>query len=227
MQVLLFGNSHEPDGFNVFKHLYGRDSRVNLINFGTVNDCGILLGNESVSSPTTQLACDKRFAILDSDEFLKKLDVVVYNTHQGFDYVARDLWAVLEIIKKRHPSIKIIAIGSYLQTTTECASLYNTYRSYDACRRQEFVNYYNPEERVKSNVPQVATLDYLYISKYRLLCGDAGLAGCSVYANGEPAFYDQHHLSRGFAQYLGDRIAEVYGADLAKIGLPAPVDARP
>lgn len=222
VQVLLFGNSHEPDAFNAFHALYGDDPRVNLISFGTVNDCEIALGADSFSSPTAQLGCDKRFSILASDAFLGKLDVLVYNTHQGFDYVARDLWAVMERLKQRHPSIHIIAIGSYLQTNADCASLYNRYKTYDACRSKEFVNYYNPDEKVKSAIPQAGTLDYLYISKYALLCGDAGLAGCMVHADGEPAFYDQHHLSRGFAHHLGRRMAEVHADELAKAGLPVP-----
>jgi len=219
-QVLLFGNSHEPDAFNAFHHLYGHDQRVNLINFGTVNDCRVIIEAGRVSSPTPELGCDRRFSILDGDEFLRKLDVLVYNTHQGFDPVAAQLWEIMADLKVRKPSLRIVAIGSYLQTSSECASLYNRYRTYAACRRDEFVSYFNPDERSRTTVPQVATLEYLYVSKYSLLCGDAGLAGCATSANGEPAFYDQHHLSRGFAWHLGDRIAQVHGADLAEIGLP-------
>ena len=222
VQVLIFGNSHEPDAFNAFDEIYGKDPRVNLISFGTVNDCEVVLGDALYSSPTTQLACDKRFSTLNSDRFLQALDVVVYNTHQGFDPVARDLWRVLEILKKRNPSIKIMAIGSYLQTATECASLYNRYGTYDACRAPEAVNYFNPDERVNTTVPQVKTLDYVCVSKYELLCKEQKLQGCLVYANGEPAFYDQHHLSRGFARYLGQKLAEQRAAELIELGLPDP-----
>ena len=225
-QVLLFGNSHEPDAFNAFDEIYGKDSRVNLINFGTVNDCEVVLGANSISSTTSQLACDKRFAVLDSDRLIQALDVIVFNTHQGFDAVAGDLWKILEILKKRNPSLRIVAIGSYLQTSTDCASLYNRYGTYDACRRPEFVNYINVDEQAKSPIPQVHSLDYLYISKYALLCKDSALAGCAVEADGEPAFYDQHHLSWGFARYMGRRLAEVHAKDLAEVGLPVPVDGK-
>ncbi|MGH8424047.1 MAG: acyltransferase family protein, partial [Pseudomonas fluorescens] len=194
MQVLLFGNSHEPDAFNAFDEVYGKDPRVNLINFGTVNDCKLVLGKRTMSSPTPEQACDKRFSVLNSKQFVQDLDVVVFNTHMGFDAIAADLWKVLEILKQRNPSIRIVALGSYLQTSTDCASLYNQYRSFDACRRPEFVNYINMDERAKSPIPQVHSLDYLYISKYALLCEGGTLAGCAVEANGEPAFYDQHHL---------------------------------
>jgi peptidoglycan/LPS O-acetylase OafA/YrhL len=221
-QVLFFGNSHEPDAFNAFNHIYGKDQRVNLINFGTVNDCGMVLGSDSVSSPRRELACDGRFRTLNDDAFLKKVDIVVYNTHQGFDFVARDLWGVLELLKRKNPSIKIMAIGSYLQTTIDCSSLYNKYKTYDACKRKEFVNYFAPDEQSRSPLPQVKSLNYLYISKYDLFCTKRELSTCVMYANGEPAFYDQDHLSLGFAKYMGDRIVELHRDDLAKIGLPVP-----
>jgi len=221
-QVLLFGNSHEPDAFNAFNQIYGQDDRVNLINFGTVNECQIVFDAGGFSSPTQELGCSERFRVLNDPAFLRQVGVIIYNTHQGFDPVARDLWRVLENVKVRNPGIRIVAIGSYLQTTMECAALYNRFRTFDACRRAEFVDYHNPRERVDSAVDQVHSLDYLYISKYRLLCGGDALENCETSAGGEPAFYDKHHLSRGFARHLGDRIAQVHGADLVRLGLPAP-----
>jgi peptidoglycan/LPS O-acetylase OafA/YrhL len=221
-QVLFFGNSHEPDAFNAFNHIYGKDRQVNLINFGTVNDCDMVLGSDYVSSPRRELSCDTRFKVLNDDAFVKKIDIVVYNAHEGFDAGAQPLWGVLALLKRKNPSIKIIAIGSYLQTTTDCSSLYNKYRTYAACKREEFVNYFAPDERARSPIPQVKSLDYLYISKYDLFCTKRELATCVMYANGEPAFYDQDHLSMGFAKYMGDRIVELHGDDLAKMGLPVP-----
>lgn len=97
------------------------------------------------------------------------------------------------------------------------------YGTYDACKRKEFVSYFAPDERARSPIPQVKSLDYLYISKYDLFCKHRQLSTCVMYANGEPAFYDEHHLSMGFAQYMGDRIVETHGDDLARIGLPVPL----
>lgn len=225
MQVLVFGNSHEPDAFNALDEIYGEDDRVNLISFGTVNDCTLKLGKRRIASVTPELACDKRFAVLDSDKFIRTINVVVFNTHMGFDAIAADLWKILEILKARNPSIHIVAIGSYLQTSDDCASLYNRFGTFDACRRPEFVNYTNVDEREKSPIPQVHSLEYLYISKYPLLCEGEVPATCVMEANGEPAFYDQHHLSLGFAHYMGRRLATVHGPELARIGLPVPVQA--
>jgi peptidoglycan/LPS O-acetylase OafA/YrhL len=222
IQVLFFGNSHEPDAYNAFNHIYGKDQRVNLINFGTVNDCDMVFHGDTASSPRHELGCDKRFATLSDKNFLKHISIVVYNTHMGFDLVAKDLWRVLEMMKRKNPSIQIIAIGSYLQTTMDCSSLYNKYRTYDACKSSKFVNHFGPDERAKSPIPQVKSLDYIYISKYELFCKNGVLSTCTVFANGEPAFYDQDHLSMGFAQYMGDRIVETHKDDLIRAGLPDP-----
>lgn len=35
-------------------------------------------------------------------------------------------------------------------------------------------------------------------------------------------FYDAHHLSYGFATYVGELIAESYAGDLEALGLPPP-----
>lgn len=223
VQVLFFGNSHEPDAFNAFKHLYGGDPRVNLINFGTANHCEIVVGSNTIASPTQELACDQRFAALNDNEFLKQVDVLVYNTHSGFEGYSQPLWRVLEFVKQKNPAIKIIAIGSYMQTKMDCATLYNKYGTYDACKRKELVEGFHPDEREISPIPQVKTLEYTYISKAELFCKNEELATCTMYANGEPAFYDQHHLSMGFARYLGDRIAETHLADLVAAGLPVPI----
>ena len=226
VQVLFLGNSHEPDAFNAFNHLYGKDPRVNLINFGTVNDCATVLTLHSISSATQSLACDKRFKTLNDEKFLRHVSVLVYNAHQGFDDVARDLWRMLELVKRKNPSIKIIAIGSYMQDKIACSSLYNKYGTYDACKRPEFVESFDPAEREASPVPQVKTLDYVYISKYELFCKGEKLAMCTMYANGEPAFYDRDHLSMGFARYMGDRIVATHLADLIAVGLPMPGGAN-
>jgi len=222
VQVLFFGNSHEPDAFNAFNHVYGKDPRVNLINFGTVNDCKTVQTADSISSPTQNLACDKRFATLNDERFLRHVNVLVYNVHDGFDEVARYLWGILELLKRKNPSIRIIAIGSYMQTKMDCSSLYNKYGTYDACKRKEFVQSFDPDERALSPIPQVKTLDYVYISKDELFCKGGKLATCTMYANGEPAFYDEDHLSMGFARYMGDRIVETHRADLTAVGLPVP-----
>ena len=69
-------------------------------------------------------------------------------------------------------------------------------------------------------------LRYVYIDRMRLLCSDGTLGSCTMEADGEPAFYDTHHLSFGFARYVGQRIARVYGDELRAAGFPEPGESH-
>jgi hypothetical protein len=75
-------------------------------------------------------------------------------------------------------------------------------------------------------VPDVKTLNYLYISKVDLLCPDRKLSSCLTFANGEPMFYDAHHLSYGFAQHVAKLIALSYETPLRRLGLPKPLSTE-
>lgn len=226
IQILLFGNSHEPDGYNIFNYLYGANAKVNIISFGTVNDCNFIVNEQGLSSPVKALDCQRRFETLNNPEFISKLTHVVYSNHTGFEYVARDLWAALTHIQQRNSALKLIVLGSYLETSLGCATIRNKEGSFDACKKPEYINYFKTDERGQSIVPEVKTLEYLYISKFDLLCPDGKLESCLTFANGEPMFYDEHHLSYGFAQYLAKLIASEYQQPLVQLGLPKPLSSE-
>jgi peptidoglycan/LPS O-acetylase OafA/YrhL len=226
IQILLFGNSHEPDGYNMFNYLYGKNPRVNIISFGTINECSFVVDENGLSSNVTALECARRFTNLNNPEFINKLTHIVYSTHTGFEYVARDLWSALANLNARNNQIKLIALGSYLATSIDCSTIRNKDGSFDACKKAEYITYFNPDERAQSTVPEVKTLDYLYISKFDLLCPDRELSSCLTFANGEPMFYDVHHLSYGFAQHVGKLIALNYEDALIKLGLPKPLSTE-
>jgi peptidoglycan/LPS O-acetylase OafA/YrhL len=223
IQILLFGNSHEPDGYNMFNYLYGDNPRVNIISFGTANDCVFVVNEDGLASSTTALDCAERFATLNNPEFINKLTHIVYSTHGSFEHIAKDLWLVLANINARNNAMKFIVLGSYLETSVDCATIRNKEGNFDACKKAEYITYFNPDERIKSIVPEVKALDYLYISKFDLLCPDRRLSSCLTFANGEPMFYDVHHLSYGFAQHVAKLIALNYEAPLMQLGLPKPL----
>lgn len=223
IQILLFGNSHEPDGYNMFNYLYGNNPRVNIISFGTANGCMFVVNEEGFTSSTTALDCALRFATLNNPEFVNKLTHIVYSTHTGFEYIAKDLWLVLANLSARNNKLKVIALGSYLETSVDCSTIRNKEGDFDSCKKAEYVTYFNPDERAQSIVPEVKTMDYLYISKFDLLCPDRQLSSCLTFANGEPMFYDVHHLSYGFARHVAKLIALNYESSLMQLGLPKPL----
>jgi len=223
VQILVFGNSHEPDGFNMLMRLYENNSSVNLINFGTTNNCDIEIGSNFFSSKTDNLDCKKRFSILGQKEFALKITHIFHNTHHGFEYFAKGMWELMRIIQQNNPDIHVISTGSYIATTMECATLKNKFGSYDACKSKDVVDYFNPNEKINSKIPETKTLQYLYINKYSLLCEKNLLDSCITHVGNIPMFYDQHHLSYEFARYLGELIGRNYRQELIDAGLPDPI----
>lgn len=222
IQILVLGNSHEPDGFNMFHHLYGNDEKINLIIFGTTNGCSLEINNGVMSSPENELQCGKRFATLNDPKFINKITHVVYSNHTGFEYVAKNMWSILENMMQKNQNIKLIVLGSYLETSMDCATIKNNVGSFDACKSPDYVTFFKPNERDVSPVDLSKTLPYLYINKFKLLCPSLELSSCRTFAKGEPMFYDVHHLSFGFASYVGELIAKNYAQDLEALGLPPP-----
>ena len=187
-----------------------------------MNDCHFEVKDGGISSNVAVLDCARRFSILNSTELINKITHIVYSNHTGFEYVAKDLWLALANLMSRNGNIQLAVLGSYLETSLDCSTIRNKDGHFDACKKPEYVTYFKPNERAESMVPEAKQLDYLYISKFDLLCPDKQLSSCLTYANGEPMFYDVHHLSYGFAQHLAKLIGARYQQDLINIGLPAP-----
>jgi peptidoglycan/LPS O-acetylase OafA/YrhL len=224
IQMLFFGNSHETDGLNAFSFIYKESNLVNLISFGSVNDCGYnIIGNKFMATTKTA-KCEERLSVLNNSDFLSKINYVVYSSSNPFDEQTRDMWKALETFKITNSKIKLIVLGGYLVLNNECASIYNRTGSFNNCRDRRFlVDGPNFDEKIRSPIPQSKYLRYLYINKYLMLCHNGKLSSCEVEGNGEPMFYDQHHLSFGFANLIGKLILKNYVSDLQEIGLPIPL----
>ncbi|MEQ8517143.1 MAG: acyltransferase, partial [Chromatocurvus sp.] len=84
VQVLVFGNSHEPDGYN-FLHAGYAGEDINLIRFGTTNQCSKLTapGPGKATGVATD-GCDQRLAALFTDDIVASLDAVVYSANKPF-----------------------------------------------------------------------------------------------------------------------------------------------
>jgi peptidoglycan/LPS O-acetylase OafA/YrhL len=223
IQILVFGNSHEPDAFNMLMQIYETNSSVNIINFGTTNNCDVKIDPDSFSSKTKDLDCATRFSILNQTEFANKLTHIFHNTHHGFEYFAKGMWEIMRIIQQHNPKIELISTGSYLATTLECATIKNRDGTFDACKAKEVVDYFKPNERISSKIPEVKSLKFLYINKYALLCKDNQLGSCITHVGNVPMFYDQHHLSYEFARNLGELMGKTYRQEFINIGLPDPI----
>lgn len=225
LQVLVMGNSHEPDGYNAFAAAYGADPDINLISLGTFNRCDAYIRNGRAVSDRDWQGCRARIGKLTDPAFVSGLDVVVYSSNKPFESNKETEWGILALMRGLNPKLHFVVLGGFFNTTHDCTELYYTEGSFAACRNPKFVNYMPQNERETTRIAAARALDYLYIDKFALLCPGGDLRSCKTEANGEPVFYDQHHLSFGFASYFGTRMAEYYAAELAKIGFPAPAVA--
>lgn len=225
LQVLFFGNSHEPDGYNSFDTLYGDSENVNLIYFGTINHCYVKLDGTGLHSDVTQRNCDNRTAALNDPAMLAGVDIVVMSTRVVFDGGMRKFWSLLEWMTTQNPKLKLVVMGEYLSLSAGCPALYNQLGTLDACKAADVVennvDFDGRNSKRPGRPPQADSMQYLHINEMALMCPDLTLESCTVEAEGEPFTYDRHHRSLGFSRLLGRRMGETYGADLEALGFPA------
>lgn len=227
VQVLILGDSHEPDAFNAFHALYGENPSVNLISFGTLNNCRFRVENGAITVDTDRANCKRRLGMLEDPGFLDRIDVVVAGMNWPFTPYAGAHWDLLRLLKARNERLMPVVIGGYLTTRLPCAELINRFRTVEACRQERFVASFEPDESALELFEAYRDLGFLHLDKVALFCPGRRLEACETSAGGVPFAYDQHHLSLEFAQEAGRRIGAAYAAELEALGLPPRLDPAP
>ena len=225
-QILVIGNSHEPDGYNIFHQIYGTNEQINLISFGTLNGCRVSMKRGVPASAIKLHECEARTAVLSDETFLRNLDGVILSSNQPFDEKQTSDWEILHYLRKENPALPIVVLGAYLNTERNCTDLHQRFGSFGACKQLRHLSYNPFNEYQNSELALSKSIDYLYLDKTRLVCKKGTLSSCAIRAGSEPAFYDRHHLSRSFARHLGRRITEEYAEDLMGEGFPMIVPAK-
>lgn len=222
-QILVIGNSHEVDGYNAFTQVYPGDADVNLISFGALNTCHINFTAGVPVSPALYNRCKPRTELLNDEEFVSGLDGVVLSFNRPFAERNRIAWRILHHLRSINPNVPIVVMGGYINTLYSCTDLYHRLGSFKNCKSPRYASY-NPfiEADLIATAGSPALGEYLFIDKTSLLCSGSTLETCQIEAAGEPAFYDNHHLSLPFARLLGRKIAESYREDLVSAGFPTP-----
>ncbi|GGZ99267.1 hypothetical protein GCM10008090_04810 [Arenicella chitinivorans] len=222
IQVLVYGNSHEPDGYNILTEIMADRSDVNLIMFGGTNFCHIHVSEKGdIVSDVKKRACSDRVSSLNL-EFVKGLDYIVYSSNKPFADNKRGDWDAFRRLKQMNPDVGLVVIGTYFNTQQECAEVANRFGSVDACKATEYLSYSGRGESRSNQAKKLSEgVDYVYLDKFLAACGDSDLTNesCVVDARGEPMYYDGHHLSLGFAQFIGEQFKEVYADTLRELGL--------
>lgn len=217
-QVLFFGNSHEPDALNAFEEIYGEDESVNLISFGTENRCKLKIIDGELQSNVSALKCDLRVKNLNTVLNDQTITHVIYIANSPYGANKIRFWESLALMQNKIPSLKIIVMGGFLNTTEACSVIVNRDGSYDACFDPKYVKNFQIDEQDSTIIPK--DLSYLYIDRIGLMCEEKKVENCISTGFGEPAFYDSHHISYGYSRLIGTKIKSEYASELAAVGLP-------
>ncbi len=209
INVLVIGNSHEPDGFNFFEAGYGRDPDIQFIRFEQTNRCKFGKEKGRIIAQGTRKFCQERVDKLADAAVVNKIQVIVYSANRPFEANKYFTLALLNQMKKLNPDLKLISMGGYINNQTPCFRIINETGNTASCMTSETISY-TPLDDKDGTLFQafMDSTDY-YLDKGDLLCGEDIPASCESQAsNRKPYTYDEHHLSLEFAQYAGRKFAD-------------------
>jgi len=206
--ILVIGNSHEPDGFNFFKAGYGHKSDIQLIHFGQDNGCNFKKENRKYTSKNSRKRCQERVDQVVNPKFTDEIDMIIYSSNRPFASKRFFTLSVVKDIKAQNSQVKLITMGGYINNEAECFRYINETGYTSACVQSENVSS-TPESNHNGTLYQafMDITDY-YLDKAELLCGNVQPESCeSETPDRIPFTYDQHHLTLEFAQYAGRKFA--------------------
>jgi len=207
LAVLVFGNSHESDGYNFLSAGYGEDPNLQLISFGEVNRCDIVQRDDGnwVAERDT---CTDRFAKLQTAKFARSIDIVAYAANKPFSGNKQVFIDIFSRMKQSNPNLKIVTFGGYVNTEVDCSKLINDTGTASACVAPENVVYHPGQDKDQDSYAALAGLSDVIIDYGELLCDGNPPASCAFKTpDNVPMIYDRHHLSFEFAQYAGRKFA--------------------
>ena len=217
VQILFYGNSHEPDGYNIFHYAFKNSARVNLIKFGTTNGCKIQASHKAITSNVSARKCNTRVKNLNSLLRDQKISHVVYTANLPFKDNKKGNWLALEHMSLVSPKTKFIVLGGFINLKEQCTTLVNRHRDLNACIRPEYISSFPAKEQENGKLK--SKLSYLYIDKIALMCKGKILSNCIYQHNGKLAIFDKNHLSLEYAELLGGMMEKQYEEELKAIGV--------
>ena len=203
VQVIIIGDSHEPDGVNFFNELAKDNADINVISFGR----GHVMKNPRKEKnhwicDESDGRCLNQFKSLFDPDLVNKLDLIVLSNRQPFLKSLPHLRGITKDLKTINPEIEVITIGSYLQTHTPCSKIINQTGSPDGCKKVDNVLYFPDTPEKELAFDEVIDFTDYFIDRVSLLCSKRKLKNCLVETPaGVPAFLDQSHITAEFSIY--------------------------
>ena len=196
--ILVIGDSHALDGFNIFYQAFP-DFHYTMLDLG---GCPPLI--------------EKDTALLSPDHPDRKkcidLNIERFNTMAKNNYVAiiisvlfdwYDVTHLMHSIKKikQNSDAIIIVLGNYIQLKTDFVDLANRSIPIDQYN-QHIYSFALYEEKLRKLAPN----NFIFISKKDILCSDDQINNCKFWFEEIPFSYDRHHLSFEASTYLANHI---------------------
>jgi len=218
IQILVFGNSIEPDGYTFLQGAIGNNSDVALVRFNQVNRCDLAVEKGRVKATGRRKGCQKRVDLMMTREVALEFDVILYAANNPFLGNKEGMFALLKSMKQLNPEIKIITMGNYLNTNTPCSRLYNESKTTRSCAHPSHVRSTYENDLQGGLRSDILGLSDVFIDRFKLLCGDNIPQDCETQTpEGVIVMYDTHHLSYEFALYAGRKYAQENPGELKKI----------
>lgn len=208
--VLFLGNSHEVDGYNIVTSALAATPHRPLFIFGSINDCRKLTVEKNWVY-SKEPPCQRRISALRNSLETVEWHTIVYSARRPYGENKAALITILETIYSRQPYVQIVVIEDYLSTRRACASLINQFESTQACAALNHLS--GLPGVVEDSMPfamRVAAITKFKLDKVDLLCGKNPPESCPTQTPlGHPVSMDEHHLTFEFAQWVGERLADI------------------
>lgn len=210
IQLLVLGDSAEVDGFNFVEAGFGADADLNVISFGTVNQCANWR-EESGHFQTSDAQCQERLDALFDPALIARLNIVLYSANRPYIENKERFLAMLQRLKSMNPEIQVVTLGGYINTKRDCAYYINKTSTSDACAQPDNVSYFEGDPTSSPLFDRFRAIESHYIDRVALLCKNRVLQTCLTRTEeGIPALYDRVHHSLEFAQMSGRMYARQY-----------------
>ena len=205
-QILVIGNSLEPDGYTFLEGAIGKNENIALTRFDQVNRCNLVVEDGHVKATGQRKGCQERIDLLMTREVANHFDGVLYIANNPFIGNKKPLLEMIKSMRTSNPEIKIMTMGNYINTKIVCSRLYNESGTLKSCVDPSNVKsspLRDIEGRLRAEYLEITDI---FIDRGKLLCGDNIPEDCETETpDGVPFMYDTHHLSYEFAYYSGQK----------------------
>ena len=218
IQILVFGNSLEPDGYTFLQGAIGENPDVALVRFNQINRCNLIVEEGRVIATGRRKGCQNRLDLMMSSDVAREFDAILYIANNPFLGNKTGMLELLKSMKRLNPDIKIMTMGNYLNTKVPCSRLYNESGTLKSCADPLNVKSTYENDLLGGLRSDFLALTDVFIDRFKLLCGDKIPESCETATpEGVPLMYDPVHLSYEFALYSGQKYARDFPDDLNKI----------